>query len=290
MAPEDSESLSDPFALGDSGEPAPDSSSLRVTLNTQLESGIPPARHREEADDDSLHEFTLGHELTLDGGVQRLETVLANQVRTEANLSLLARGLKHLSSSAQAAHAANTELMHELDELRTHLTRSHEEEHALRYRMSQLEQLLSVIRDETSRERAFIIEQQDQFLVEILTDHERQIGELRDRLREATENKVEAQKLAELTAQRDQAREYATRCERERDLAWQELAQEVVTPKTSETPAERVQRSPSGAAAIGSVSLRTVAVPAAGAAAPDTERSSERSGTGYSLSGEDVSE
>jgi len=283
MAPDNAESLSDLFALGDSIEPVPDSSPLRVTANTQLESGIPPARQRAESAGAQVFDL----DLTLGSGVQRMEAALANQVRTEANLGLLARGLKHLSASAQAARVANTELMHELDELRTHLTRSNEEEHALRFRMSQLEQLLDIIRRETSREREFLIEQQDLFLVEILTDHERQVGELQDRLRTAHEKQVDSRQLQELIAQRDQAREYATRCERERDLAWQELA-EIAAP----TPVkrERAQGSPSAAAAIGSISLKTVAVPAASADGPETERSSERPSTGYSLSGEDVSD
>ena len=279
MALENAESVSDPFTLSDSDQPAPDSSPLRVSSNTQLESGIPPARQRRQSE--SVQSLDLA--LTLDGGLQRMEAALGSVGRTEANLGLLARGLKHLSTSAQAARAANTELMHELDELRSHLTRSQEEEHALRFRMSQIEQLLDVIRHETSSERAFLIEQQDLFLVEILTDHERQLVELRRRLQDSGENKVGLEKLEELIAQRDQAREYATRCERERDLAWQELA------GAGTVSAERVQRSPSGAAAIGSISLRSVAVPAS-SAAPDTVRSSERPATGYSLSGEDVSD
>ena len=286
MALENPESLSDPFALSDSEGSVPDSSPLRVSTNTQFESGVPPARQREDAREHAggPARFDLGR--TLDSGIERMETALANQVRTEANLGVLARGLKHLLSSAQAARLANNELMNELDELRTHLTRSQEEEHAMRFRMSQLEQLLDVIRHETAREQTFLIEQQDLFLIEIMTDHERQIDELHDRLREANKHKVDAEKLRELIAQRDQAREYATLCERERDLAWQELVE-----GAAPTPAkgEHIQRSPSGAAAIGSISLRTVAVPAE-TAATDTEPSSERPATGYSLSREDISE
>jgi len=277
MAPETPESHSVPLEPGDFLDPFPGSSSLRVSPNTLFESGIPPAREHASAPGDAPLELAL----TLEGGVERLEVALSNAVRTEANLGLLLRGLKHLSASAQTARAANDELMHELDELRSHLTRSQEEEHALRFRMSQLEQLLDVVRHETTHERAFMIEQQDLFLVEILTDHERQLGELHQQLRASKQNEIDAQKLEELIAQRDQAREYATRCERERDSAWQELA-------SATAPAERVQRSPSAATAIGSVNLRTVAVPAA-SAAPDTERS-ERPPTSYSVSGKDVSE
>jgi hypothetical protein len=283
MALENAESLSEPFPPGDSAEPIPDSSPLRVSSNTQLESGIPPARQHEASKDAQ----DLALELTLECGEQRIETVLSDVVRTEANLGLLVRGLKHLSTSAQAARAANAELMYELDELRTHLTHSHEEEQAMRFRMSQLEQLLDIIRHETTREREFLIEQQDLFLVEIMTDHDRQLGELRDRLRESSQAQVDARKLEELIAQRDQAREYAARCERERDLARQELAAAV--------PAERPRQSPSAATAIGAISLRSVSVSVsasgpASSGAPDTVRTSERPATSYSLSREDISE
>src|SRR4051794_32204455 len=67
MALETPESLSDPFALGDSDGSAPDSSPLRVSTNTQFESGVPPAR-REEAREHAggTAGFELG--LTLDSG------------------------------------------------------------------------------------------------------------------------------------------------------------------------------------------------------------------------------
>ncbi|MET0791278.1 MAG: hypothetical protein ABW061_07125, partial [Polyangiaceae bacterium] len=167
MALDSPEPRSDTPPLSDTLEQAPDSSPLRVSHNTHLESGIPPARLREERKEQ------LVPELTLDDGVERLDLALAGVTRTEANLGLLIRGLKHLAAGAVAARAANTELIHELDELRTHLARNHDEEHALRFRMHQLEQLLDIIRHESTRERAFLIEQQDLFLVEIMNDHER---------------------------------------------------------------------------------------------------------------------
>jgi len=280
MALENAESLSDPLKLDAPKEPVPDSSPLRVSRNTHLESGIPPARRREPSD--ALSALDRG--LTLEDGAERMEAALANVARTEANLGLLVRGLKHLALGAQAARAANVDLMDELDELRAHLTRSHEEEHAMRFRMSQLEQMLDVIRHETARQRAFLIEEQDRFLLEIMTDHDREIAELRVRLRESCQNKVDARQLDELVAQRDQAREYATRCERERDLAWQELATAAATVAT-----ESLTRSKSGSTAIGAVSLRAVTVPAS-RGIPDLERPSERPATGYSLSREDLDE
>ncbi len=282
-------------------ERVPDSSPLRVSLNTQFESGIPPARLRDE--------------LSLEGGVERLELALASVTRTEANLGLLLRGLKHLAAGATAARDANTELTHELDELRAHLTRGNEEEHALRYRMGQLEQLLDVIRHETTRERQFLVKQQDLFLVEIMTDHDRQVADLRRMLKEAQASSGESRQreIAELTAQRDQAREYATRCEHERDAAWQELANSEMTP----VPATIARRSPSqevsvpqkltppplpasspsaSPAAIGSISLRAVQVPVSHVSASkqpavdDGESDGDRLTTSYSLSGKQIAD
>jgi len=288
MAPDKAATLPDTMPLSDTLERVPDSSPMRVSTNTLLESGIPPAR--------------LHHELSLDEGVEQLESALANVTRTEANLGLLVRGLKHLTNGALAAREANTELVHELDALRDHLACAHEEEQALRFRSGQLEQLLDVIRHETTRERQFLIEQQDLFLVEILSDHDRQVADLRRQLSE----RRDTQEIAELKAQRDQAREYATRCERERDMAWHELATgqagfegappslPAVTVRRHATPpplppeAFSTTTSKSGAQAIGSISLRAVQVPSS--AIPDTERSSERPTTGYSLSGEDVAD
>jgi hypothetical protein len=281
MAPENVETHSDPFALSDSVEPTADSSPLRVNFNTTLESGIPPARARR-------HESgTI--ELDLEHGVQCMEAALGNAVRTEANLGLLMRGLKHLAASAEDARNANTELVHELDELSVQLTRSQSEEHALKLRLTQLEQLLALVRRETASDREFLIEEQDRFLRSVLDDHERQVNELRQRVLGTTDGGTsDAEKIAELTAQRDQAREYATRCERERDLAWAELASDIAP------PTERMQRSPSGTAQIGAISLRSVSVTTTAPASEekaesDAQGASERSATGYSVSGEDVS-
>ncbi len=291
MALDSAKTRSDTPPLSATLEQAPDSSPLRVSPTTTLESGIPPARLREDRDSPPI-------ELTLDDGVERLDSALAGVTRTEANLSLLLRGLKHLAAGAVAARDANTELIHELDALRAHLARSHDEEHALRFRMSQLEQLLDVIRHESARERAFLIEQQDLFLVEIMNDHDRQVGELQRLVRESTTRTAGSAELSELAAQRDQAREYATRCERERDLAWQELAAlgsgerapgsvPAATlrrpPSSADAAAAPSATSKSGATAIGSIALRAVQVPARSASDPS------RPATGYSLpgSGED---
>lgn len=266
MALENADALSDPFPLSSTLERVPDSSPIQVSLDTQYESGIPPARLRREPN--------------LEAGVERLETALAEVGRTEANLGLLVRGLRQLSQSALSAREAHTEVLHELDELRSELTRRDAEEQSARYRTSQIEQVLSLVRHESAREREFLIEQQDSFLAEILTDHERQVSELRRQL----ERRPESEVIAELTLQRDQAREYAARCERERDQAWHELATGENTPAVTirrptlppPPPVGGSSSSTSGAQAIASIALRAVQVPAIGA--------------GYALSGDEVIE
>ena len=250
-----------------------------------------------------------------------MEMALAGVTRTEANLGLLIRGLKHLAAGALAARDANTELTNQLDELRSHLMRKNEEEHALRFRMGQLEQLLDVIRHEGAREREFLIEQQDLFLVEILNDHERQVANLQRAITDAAPRAADARQSeidaliverAELIAQRDQARQYATRCESERDAAWAELAESEPTPApvtiqryatpppltaqrnaepalstTSEaelsevTDAELAASRKSVSTAIGSISLLAVQVPASHVSGTSHERPSRISATSH---------
>src|SRR4051812_37419976 len=72
-------------------EPGPDSVSMRVSLNTAYESGIPPARDR----------LALGTES--DAALEQLELVMVESTRAEANMGLLLRGLKHLAAGASAA-------------------------------------------------------------------------------------------------------------------------------------------------------------------------------------------
>jgi hypothetical protein len=123
-------------------------------------------------------------------------------------------------------------------------------------------------------------------LVEIMSDHDRQVADLRRSLREAPKRKADDTERAELIAQRDQAREYATRCERERDLAWQELATghaPTLTPTPSPTApsSEPSVARKSGPMAIGSIALKAVSL---ASQIPDTERRA----TGYSLAGDEV--
>jgi len=266
MAQDGAELTFAPFPSEAALEPASDSSPLRVSHELTHESGIPPARLRLDSTGSSQ---------------ERVELALAGVSRTEANLGQLLRGLKHLAAGAAAAREANLELVHELDDLRAHLAHVNEEEAALRFRAAQLEQLLDTVRSEAAREREFLIEQQDLFLAEILSDHERQLAELRKSLLDTANHRADARELAELMTQRDQAREYALRCERERDLAWQELALGHAATLTPSAPDDRLTQRKSGATAIGSIALKAVRVA--------SERpSTDREPSGYSLAGDEI--
>lgn len=299
MALVNSDSLSDTRATDSAQDLAPDSSALRVSTNTQLESGIPPARRREDRD---LASSALDESLTLDDGVNRLHIALQRVTRSEASLASLSRGLKHLSLSATAAREANSELMLELERLRSHLAQSHAEEHALRFRAGQLEQLLDLLRQESARERQFLIEQQDAFLVQVLTDHEQQRERLEAQFVSSPNESADGGLVAELRQQRDQARETATRFQRERDLAWQELAlgagpssvaAETVrrrsTPPASEASAAApvTHDAPAGTV-IASIQLRPLAVSTAESSnGPDTQRSLAQAAAEQSAAGDE---
>src|SRR5882724_3965760 len=123
MPVDSAESTFDPFPIADKLEPVPDSNALRVSTNTQYESGIPPARLRQDQ--------------SLDAHADHLELALAGVGRTEANLGQLLRGLKHLAAGAAAAREANIELGYELDELRAHLIHVNEEEAMLAHAVAQ---------------------------------------------------------------------------------------------------------------------------------------------------------
>lgn len=150
-------------------EPRPDDNAG----TTLRESGIPPAHLRPP------------RERLVDKTVECIEAALAESARTEANLNLLLRGLEQIVAGASASRDSNSMLSRELDSLRDVLARSSAEEMALRQRVRLLEQAVERARRDAALERAFFLEQEDAFLAEILTDHEREVAELRRRLMEA---------------------------------------------------------------------------------------------------------
>jgi hypothetical protein len=158
-------------------ESSPDSGNLRVSVDTSLESGIPPARER------------LARRTDSDAALEQLELVLVESTRAEANLGLLLRGLKHLAAGAGSAQEANAVLMQELEGLRQRMTKVYESETLLKQRVQLLENTLDV----TARERESC-------------QHERRLAELDlafDELRQQYQNaKTDVQRL---TYERDAA-------------------------------------------------------------------------------------
>jgi hypothetical protein len=144
-----------------------------TTQNPLRESGIPPAHLRP----------SRGR--LVDRTAESIEAALAESARTEANLNLLLRGLEQIVAGAAASRDSNSMLSRELDSLRDVLARSSAEEMALRQRVRLLEQAVERARRDAALERAFFLEQEDAFLAEILTDHEREVAELRRRLMDA---------------------------------------------------------------------------------------------------------
>ncbi|HEX4339257.1 MAG TPA: hypothetical protein VH062_25290 [Polyangiaceae bacterium] len=156
-------------------QPKSSESSRWLLAQQQLrESGIPSAQER------TWTTPTIAAE-----GVEHVETALAECTRTEANLGALLRGLTHLSAGANAARDANTSLLKELDTMRELLGRSNEHELSLRGRVRALEQALEDAERNAALARAVLLEQEDLFLAELLTDHERELGALKRRLSEA---------------------------------------------------------------------------------------------------------
>jgi len=143
-------------------EPSPDSSNLRVSHETALESGVPPARER------------FGRSAEADAAIGQLELALVESTRAEANLGLLMRGLRHLAQGASTAQEANAVLMQELESLRERMGRVYENESLLKQRVAALENAL----DAAARERESWFAQEDAFLVALLDEHEQKVFEL----------------------------------------------------------------------------------------------------------------
>jgi hypothetical protein len=239
-------------ALDDVG---PDSTHLRISRNTKHESGIPPASE------------SLGR------GQRQLEHALSEVARTEANLQSLVRGLRHLTAGANAALEATGGLASEFDALRELLDLATNDA-GLKQRIFDLSAALERARADARAERARLLEEEDRFLLELLNDHERELYALEQRLAGAGE-KQNDERIAELTAQRDQARAYALQCERERDLAWRDLGVQTPAPHVTTRPsAPERKKTP-----IALLRLRPSdpSNPAASESRPTTRRSAEYS-------------
>lgn len=196
----------------------PDSGNLRVSLNTALESGIPPARDRFARRPDS------------DAALEQLELVLVESTRAEANLGLLLRGLKHLAAGASAAQEANSVLMQELEGLRSRMAKAYESESLLQQRVASLENALEA----SVRERQSWLAQEDAFLAGLLDEHEQKLFDVERQ----HERKLAELDLAfdELRHQYDSAKTEVTRLTYERDAAVALLNEPIASAEPAPSP------------------------------------------------------
>ena len=218
-------------------EPSPDSGNLRVSLKTAHESGIPPARERLTRDGDSS------------AALEQLELVLVESTRAEANLGLLIRGLRHLTTGAAAAQEANAILMQELDALRSRMGKVYESESLLKQRVQALENVI----DASVRERESWLVQEDAFLAGLLDEHEQKLFDVeRQHERKLAELDLS---FDELRRERENARVEVMRLTYERDAAVALLNEPVASTERTPSP------SPTSVGRLGSVKLPPILKP-----------------------------
>ncbi len=105
----------------------------------------------------------------------RLQAALAASARAEASLNGLFRSIQSLGSGVGGAREANESLTQELEALRDMLGAASEQQVAYKQKVLLLEQALDRTRKEAERDRAFLIEQQDAFLVILIDEQEAEL-------------------------------------------------------------------------------------------------------------------
>lgn len=108
-------------------------------------------------------------------GDARLQAALAASARAEASLSGLFRAIQHLGNGVGGAREANESLTAELEGLRDMLGTATDQQQRFEHKLEQLERVLYRTRQEYERERAFLIDQQDAFLVKLLDEQEAEL-------------------------------------------------------------------------------------------------------------------
>ncbi|MGC4090371.1 MAG: hypothetical protein QM756_21330 [Polyangiaceae bacterium] len=112
----------------------------------------------------------------------RIEAAMAASARTEATLTDLLRTAKFLSASIHAVRDANAALVEELEVLCAVVDGDHAERNALERRIQRLERVADDTGREAAKERQFLLEEHDAFIASLVSDHERELKELRRRL------------------------------------------------------------------------------------------------------------
>ena len=109
------------------------------------------------------------------GSDAHLQAALAASARAEANLSSLFRAIQHLGTGVGGAREANESLTVELEALRELLGTANEQQRLFERKVAELEGVLDRSRKEHQRERTFLIDQQDSFLVTLLDEQEAEL-------------------------------------------------------------------------------------------------------------------
>ena len=107
-----------------------------------------------------------------------LHAALSASGKAEASLSTLMRSIRDLSAGVSGAREANVQLLRELEAMSDLLGAANERQLALQNRVGLLEQSLERSHIEASRERAYILDQQDAFIAAMMEDHEQVVSEL----------------------------------------------------------------------------------------------------------------
>lgn len=102
----------------------------------------------------------------------RVQAALAASARAEASLSGLFRAIQQLGNGVGGAREANESLTLELEGLRDLLGAASERQRIFERKLAELELVLDRTRKEHAQERAFLIDQQDLFLVKLLDEQE----------------------------------------------------------------------------------------------------------------------
>jgi chromosome segregation ATPase len=117
----------------------------------------------------------------------RVEAALAASARIEATLSDLFRTAKFLSASISAVRDANAELERELEVLCTVVEGAGTQRTGLERRIQRLERMVEETSRDAAREREFLVGEHDAFIASLISDHERELETLRQRLSELSD-------------------------------------------------------------------------------------------------------
>ncbi len=128
----------------------------------------------------------------------RVQAAIAASARAEASLSSLFRAIQSLDTGLGGAREANELLTRELEALREMVGAANEQQLAAKQKATLLEQALDRARKDSERERQFLTEQHDAFIVDLLDEQE---GELERRDAELHTLREELAGLRALQAQ-----------------------------------------------------------------------------------------